>query len=173
MKSKSKKPKKTLTSARKAIVQEVNQILRDTFSDEDVESVDKNILVHTIVSPKVKTIRGNKHEAFFTTSAYDLVDKVVLAALRKTPKVADDSQLAFATMAGWMFVQEVYAHKKSDGSAAVTRTAKMSIAELRAKANELRAFGTGAIAHADELDRYADGREREDNPTIPTNPSRN
>lgn len=173
MKSKTKKSKKSLTSARKAIVQEVTQTLATAFEDDDVDTVDKEIVVHAIVSPKAKTIRGNKFESFFVTSAYDLVDKVVLAVLCRTPKNTEDSQLTFPTMAGRTYVQEVYAHKKDDGSHAVTRTVKMTVAEIRMKVAQLKALGKGALAHAEELDRYADEREREENPSLPTVPSSN
>lgn len=61
---------------------------------------------------------------------------------------------------GFDYLFDAYPCKQEDGSVIIKMRPNMSIAECRAKANEIRKAGMGYIQHADEWDHYIEIRLR-------------
>jgi hypothetical protein len=104
-------------------------------------------------------IYGDDADFAILCVAEHVEDTVEQVARRYKPK-ADRQQQTEMVFEGYEYVQKAYMIDR-DGDSTLVPTGLATPEELRAKAKDLRQMGAGCYAHADELDRLADERERE------------
>lgn len=123
------------------------------------EVVRKPWLVQRLLSRKAKPLGPDAD--FYLVTAQDSLDQLVGRVLRAM-KNREDENAGQETFPGWEKLQRRYLVDR-DGPCIVP-IEQLTVEEIRAKASELQALGDGAYAHADELNRYADERERSAKP---------
>lgn len=133
---------------------EVSLIIEDRL--EAQEPVAATWLVMQVVSSH-PDVHGDD-APFYVLCAYEHVRDVVRSVLRLyEPREEEDPQ---GVLPGFERLRRAYLVER-EHEQIVVPLHQMTYEEVRLKASEYRSMAFGCIKHADELDRYAEGREAE------------
>lgn len=117
--------------------------------------INKKWLAHEIVSSR-SDVQGEDAD-FMTACSYWAIQKIAGDLIRLVSKQeTEDDVDRQCVLPGFKHVRKFYSVVRGK-EPCVVRTSDMGQAEVLKKADDIEAHGRGALEHADELRRYAEG----------------
>jgi hypothetical protein len=136
---------------------ELRQLTQKAIDDaiaSGTPTIEKKWLAHQIVCAQ-GDISGDGAD-FAIACCYHTIQRMAGDLIRQVGKQETDEESTQYRLPGFEYVRSHYSIVRAK-TAQVVKLAEMTRDEVLAKADELEAHGKGALAHADELRRYAEG----------------
>lgn len=139
---------------------DLNQLVRDEIDSALTarKVVGSSWVVHEVVQRRA--VPSGADADFWMACAYVAVRTIVDKQIRDRAKGEKEESPAQISFPGYNRLQTEYTITRN-GESCIVPTEQLTVKELRSKASEHRAMSEGHLAHADELEEYAETRERE------------